>query len=336
MSVALPMLREQKNTLVREITSPRSVRISLTDRCDLACIYCRPNKQDGYLDEQLDVEAWKSMIEGLVASGIRRVRITGGEPLLHPHLLPIVKAIAQFPIDDLALTTNATRLARLAEPLREAGLHRINVSLDSLDADRFARMTRGGKLARVIAGIEAARSAGFSEMKLNAVVVGGENDGELEAIVRWCWDRDITPRFLEVMMIGEGPKLRSRVISGAEMRARLAPLLIPEDARVDPDRGPAKYVRARHDSRLRVGFITGTTDTYCAGCDRLRVASDGVLRPCLAKNDGVSAASEARAHDPAAVAEALREAWMLKPDGERFKGCTEESAAKVSIRSIGG
>ena len=279
MSVALPMLREPSRSLTPtpEITSPRSVRLSLTDRCDLACVYCRPDKQDGYLDEQLDLEAWSTMIAGLVRAGIRRVRITGGEPLLHPHLIAIVKRIAALPIDDLALTTNATRLARLAVPLRDAGLHRLNVSLDSLDAERFARMTRGGKLAQVLAGIEAARAAGFREMKLNAVVVRGENDTELEAIVRWCWERDITPRFLEVMMIGEGPKLRSHVVSGSEMRARLAPLLSQEDASVDPDRGPAKYVRARHDPKLRVGFITGTTDTYCAGCDRLRVASDGVF-----------------------------------------------------------
>ncbi len=274
MSVALPMLREPVRSPTRapahEVTSPRSVRVSLTDRCDLACVYCRPDKQDGYLDEQLDLEAWSAMLDGLVAAGIRRVRITGGEPLLHPNLVAIVRRIAQLPIDDLALTTNATRLARFAVPLREAGLHRLNVSLDSLDADRFARMTRGGKLAQVVAGIEAARAAGFKDMKLNAVVVRGENDSELEEIVRWCWDREITPRFLEVMMIGEGPKLRSRVVSGSEMRARLAPLLAQEDARVEPDRGPAKYVRARHDSKLRVGFITGTTDTYCAGCDRRR------------------------------------------------------------------
>jgi cyclic pyranopterin phosphate synthase len=120
------------------------------------------------------------------------------------------------------------------------------------------------------------------------------------------------------------------------MRAALAHLLVPEEPRAEADRGPAKYVRSRQDPAKKVGFITGTSDTYCAGCDRLRVASDGVLRPCLATNDGLSAAADARAGDPAAVARAVGEAWKLKPEGEVWKGCTESSAARVSIRAIGG
>ncbi|MBV9946353.1 MAG: radical SAM protein, partial [Myxococcales bacterium] len=239
-------------------------------------------------------------------------------------------------LEDLALTTNATRLARLARPLREAGLHRINVSLDTLDPARFERMTRGGKLARVVEGIDRALVAGFSGMKLNAVVLRGENEGEIEAIVRWAWARGITPRLLEVMAIGEGAKLKDRLVTAAEMRVRLAHLLEPEDAVRDVNRGPAKYVRARHDPSLRIGFITGTSDTYCKGCDRLRVASDGTLRPCLATNDGVPAGHLARAGDEVAVVDAVDRAWRLKPDGEVWKGCTEDAAARVSIRSIGG
>jgi cyclic pyranopterin phosphate synthase len=138
------------------------------------------------------------------------------------------------------------------------------------------------------------------------------------------------------MQIGEGAKLADRVVSGAEMRAALRHLLSDESGERDADRGPAKYVRARHDPAKRIGFITGTTDTYCKGCDRLRVASDGTLRPCLATEDGLSAEHAARSGDSAAVAAAVEEAWKLKPDGEVFLGCTEESASRVSIRAIGG
>lgn len=320
----------------RAATPPRSVRLSLTDRCDLACIYCRPHKQDGYVDEPLDIAAWETMVRGLVAAGVRRVRLTGGEPLLHKDLVRVVAFLSTLGLDDIAVTTNATRLAKLAAPLRGAGLARVNVSLDSLDAERFRRMTRGGKLDVVLAGIEAALAVGFDEVKLNAVVVKNENDGEIEALVRWCWARGIVPRLLEVMAIGEGAKLADRVVTASEMRARLAHLLHTGEAQREADRGPARYLVARHDATKKVGFITGTSDTYCKGCDRLRVASDGMLRPCLATNDGLSAAQHARAGDSAGVTRAVADAWTRKPDGETFKGCTEESAAGVSMRGIGG
>src|SRR4051794_21923941 len=214
---ALTVLQEH----ARAASPPRSVRLSLTDRCDLACIYCRPNKQDGYLDDHLDLHAWETMVRGLMQAGVRRVRLTGGEPLLHRDILPVIRLLGTLGLDDIALTTNATRLARLAVPLREAGLRRINVSLDTLDGARFKRMTRGGKLDVVLGGIDAALAAGFDEVKLNAVIVRDENDTEVEAIVRWSWERGIVPRLLEVMAIGEGAKLADRVISAKEMRARL-------------------------------------------------------------------------------------------------------------------
>ncbi len=312
------------------------MRLSLTDRCDLACVYCRPSRNEGYLERRLDLAAWSTMAAGLVDAGVRRVRLTGGEPLLHRDVVDVVRHLASLPLEDLALTTNATRLAKLARPLKEAGLRRITVSLDTLDAERFARLTRGGHLGTVLEGIEAACAAGFDEVKLNAVVVRGENDEELPALMHFAWERGMVPRFLEVMLIGEGAKMKDRVVPAAEMRARLGPWLLDEDAAREPDRGPARYVRAKHDASKRVGFISGTTDTYCLGCDRLRVSSDGVLRPCLATNDGVSAEDAARAGEQSAVRAQVHEAWKMKPDGETFKGCTEESASHVSIRAIGG
>jgi len=328
---ALPLLPPSAASV-----SPRSVRLSVTDRCDLACVYCRPHRHDGYLEKRLDLEAWVAMVGGLVRAGVRRVRLTGGEPLLHKDIVEVVRALAKLPIDDIALTTNATRLKALARPLREAGLQRINVSLDSLDPPRFHRMTRGGSLATVLEGIEAATEAGFTSMKLNAVVLRGENDAELTALTRWSWERGITPRFLEVMAIGEGAKMMDRVVPWREMRSALAELIEDGEPAREADRGPARYLRARLDPGKRVGFISGTSETYCKGCDRLRVASDGVLRPCLATEDGVPAGSAARAGDSDAVAAAALRAWQMKPDGDVFKGCTEESAARVSIRAIGG
>jgi cyclic pyranopterin phosphate synthase len=321
-----------------ERSSPRSVRISVTDRCDMACVYCRPSMREGYLpaEDRLDVESWERLVRGLLRAGVRRVRITGGEPLLFRGIVEVVRRIAALGVDDLALTTNASRLAPLAQPLRAAGLRRVNISLDSLDPARFERLTRGGELEAVLAGVEAACAAGFDEIKTNTVVLRGENDDELEAITRWAWARGITPRFLEVMGVGEGARIfRTHGVGYAEMRARLAHLLEGSAPTVDPDRGPAKYVRAR-DGRHRVGFITGTTDTFCGECDRLRATSNGVLRPCLSRNDGVGMGNALASPDSdAAVAVKLAEAWALKPDA-RWKGCTEATAAEVSMRATGG
>ncbi len=329
--VTLPMLAPAPAP-----TPPRSVRVSLTDRCDFACVYCRPSKSDGFVQERLDADAIVTMAEGLAKVGTRRVRITGGEPLLRKDVVDIVARLAKLGFEDLALTTNASRLAKLARPLRDAGLQRITISLDSLDPVRFARLTRGGNLERVLAGLDAAVSAGFDEVKLNAVVLRGENDDELEAIVRFAWARSIVPRFLEVMTIGEGAKVASQVVTGAEMRAKLAHLLEDATPVREENRGPARYLVNRFDRTKKVGFITGASETYCDGCDRLRVSSDGVLRPCLATDDGVRAGELAKNGDTDGIADATRRAWEMKPDGRTWDGCNEPGAAKLSIRAIGG
>lgn len=339
MVYALPVIQKSVTSPAVERASPRSVRISLTDRCDMACVYCRPSMRDGYLpaEDRLALDHWTTLVRALMSEGVRRVRITGGEPLLHRDVVEVVRRIRALGVDDLALTTNASRLAELARPLRDAGLQRINVSIDSLDGERFWRITRGGDLGAVLRGIDAAVAAGFDEIKTNTVVLRDDNDQELPDIVRWAWGLGITPRFIEVMGVGEGGRIwRDRLVPVDAMRAGLADVIEITHGERDPERGPARYARARDGSGRRVGFITGSTDTYCAGCDRLRATSDGMLRACLSTTDGVSVADDLRAGAGGErIAERLREAWAMKPD-DTWKGCTEETARDVSMRATGG
>jgi cyclic pyranopterin phosphate synthase len=328
-------------------TPPRAVRLSITDRCDLACTYCRPSRHDGYLPAQrrLTASDWVSLVTALVRGGVERVRITGGEPLLHPDVVEIVARIAAVPgVRDLALTTNGTRLAELARPLRAAGLQRLNVSVDSLVSERFWRITRGGRLDDVLAGVEAARSAGFDEIKTNTVVMAFDpergadvgNEDELVEIARWAWSMGATPRFLEMMSVGEGSRARGRFVPHAVMRARLDALLASGPEVAVRDRGPARYVGARDGSGRSIGFITGSSDSFCEGCDRLRATSDGELRACLATRDAVDVRGAIEAGDAGAILEGLESAWARKPDGLVWRGCAEESAATVSMRATGG
>ena len=314
---------------------PRSVRISVTDRCDKACTYCRPSRKDGYASSRLSLEEWERVVDGLIEAGVERFRLTGGEPLLWGGVVDLVRIIASRGVKDLALTTNASRLAKLAVPLREAGLMRLNVSLDSLREDRFRALTRGGELAEVLEGLFAAKRAGFAPIKLNTVVLRGTNDDELRDLTSFAWQHGFVPRFLEVMKIAEGAALLASapdtLISAREIRELLGDLLEDGPASRELNRGPAKYIAARAGEGRVVGFISGTSDTYCGDCDRLRVSSEGVLRPCLATEDGVATRGTS-----APVADLVREAWLAKPDGRTFKGCTEPSAAAVSMRAIGG
>ncbi len=341
MSALLPVFRGEVSRAPwrAEVVAPRAVRLSVTDRCDMACVYCRPAGSETWVSprDRLDVDAWTSLVAALTAGGIRRVRITGGEPLLYRDLVHLVERLATLGLDDLALTTNGARLGSMARSLRAAGLRRVNVSLDSLDAPTFARMTRGGDLTRVRRGLDAACAAGFDEVKTNTVVLRGENDGELDAITQHVWSRGATPRFLELMGVGEGRVLGEGArVSSAAQRAALAHLLDDGDGAREAERGPAVYLRARDGSGRRVGFIAGATETFCEGCDRLRVTSDGVLRSCLARTSGVAVGAVLReGAEGDALRAAMRVAWSDKPDGA-WRGCTEESAASVSMRATGG
>lgn len=339
---SLPLLESEAPSIFSSIpypslqSQPHSARISLTDRCDYACSYCRPSRKDGPSERRLPPSAWRSIFEGLKRAGVRRVRITGGEPLLFPEIVAIVLQLRALGFEDISLTTNGSQLLRLAHPLKEAGLSRVNISIDSLDRERFRELTRGGDLDEVLRGIDAALEAGLSPLKINTVVLKGINDDELEDILEWAWSKGLVPRFLELMSIGEGAKMKGHLMTVAEIRRVLSGYLREEEAQVEPMRGPAKYVHSKHDEGLRVGFISGASDTFCGQCDRLRISASGRLLPCLAMEDGVSAEYEALRGDADGIVARIHQAWAGKPDGRVWKGCNEESAGRISMRAVGG
>ena len=282
------------------------LRISLTDRCNLRCVYCMP--QEGLLwqprADQLSVDEIVRVVETAAQGGVKRVRLTGGEPLVHPHIVEIVRLIASIQnIEEVSLTTNAMLLERLAQPLVDAGLTRVNISLDSLDADKFRRITRGGDLTRVWRGIAAAEHAHLAPLKLNTVIVRGLNADEIPALSRLTMENDWHVRFIEVMPIGntqnwgEGfPAPSERYVSVQEMRATLAALdLQPSTA--PQGNGPARTYRIP-GALGTIGFISPLGEHFCQNCNRLRLTSDGRLRSCLVIPAEVSVRDAVRSGQP--------------------------------------
>lgn len=318
------------------------LRLSVTDRCDLTCVYCMPpgGVPASVKEDVLTFEELVRVVRVFARLGVRTVRFTGGEPLVRKNLAELIRMVRdETGLTDLALTTNATALAPLARSLVAAGLARVNVSLDSVDPGRFARLTRGGDLARVLAGIEAIREAGIGEVKVNAVVVRGENDGDLAELVEWAWARDITPRFIELMPLGEGAKLgRDAVVPVVEMKARLGRLLAVDEApELRLDRGPATYLFARDGSGRKAGFIGAVTENFCQRCNRVRVTARGELRACLASPAGFSLRERLRAGDDDGVLfEAVEAALFGKRAGHEFYVPGADQHHAVNMSRIGG
>jgi cyclic pyranopterin phosphate synthase len=309
------------------------LRISVTDRCNYACTYCVP---DGGVDHKpradlLSYEEITALVRVFVGLGVRRVRLTGGEPTARrdlPTLVRMLRAVrvGEAALTDVALSTNGHLLPELAAPLRAAGVDRLNVSVDSLDPARFQRITRRGDLARVLAGIEAARAAGFVSIKMNTVALAGFNDDELGAICRWAWDRDVVPRFIEEMPMAEGRTyVPGALMPAAAIRAAIA-AVDPEAAVVADDggsargAGPARYYRLQRPAGpvRRFGIISAMTDHFCASCNRLRLSATGALHPCLAYDDAVDLRAALRDGGDDAVAATIRTALGGKRDGHQF------------------
>ena len=258
------------------------VRVSVTDRCNYRCTYCMPAKGLDWMprDHLLTYEETARVVGAMASMGVHRVRLTGGEPTIRAGIEELVAMLAAMPgIDDLAMTTNAHLLARKAEALARAGLRRLNVSLDAVEPALFRQITRGGDLARVLEGIDAALAAGLAPVKVNAVVVRGVNDHHVPDMVAHFapYGEQVEVRFIEYMPFG-GVGDERRHVPAAQMRALLPPMKpIPRDSG-----GPAS--RYRLASGQVVGFISPITEHFCDACNRLRLAADGHLRTCLSRD----------------------------------------------------
>lgn len=319
----------------------RYLRLSVTDRCDLACVYCMPpsgEEEHSTRNELLSFEEATRLVSIVSRMGIRRVRLTGGEPLVRRDVVRLVDRIrSETTIESLVMTTNATRLAELAKPLADAGLTGVNVSIDSLDAAKFRAVTRGGDLGSVLAGLRAALDAGL-EVKLNTVALRGTNDDEVEAIVDYAWSLGVVPRFIELMPLGEAANLPSETrISADEIRARLAHRITDEKVAKEADRGPARYLAAADGSGRKVGFITPISDEFCGDCNRIRVNARGDLRACLASRRAVSLRDAMRdGRSDAEVGYQLQAALLGKGIGHEFLDAGAEEHEHVGMSLIGG
>lgn len=309
------------------------VRLSVTDRCDLRCFYCLPK---GFADFE-EPEHWLTFaeIERVIAAfarlGTRRIRITGGEPLVRKDLPQLAARLAALPgIDDLSLSTNATRLVKHADELHTAGIRRINVSLDSLDSTRFKQIT-GGKLDKVLAGLMAARAAGFAPIKINMVVMKDVNEDEVEAMVDFCIEHGFTLRFIETMPMGDtGRAATNHYVDLQTVKARLAKRfeLLPG---VMPGGGPARYVQVA-GTDLRIGFITPISQHFCATCNRVRLSVDGTLYMCLGQEHRFELRPLLRAGASDAELEAaILHAIELKPERHAFREKPEQVLRFMSM-----
>ncbi len=265
------------------------LRVSVTDRCNQRCTYCMPKQgvPAKSHDEILRFEETLQLVELFVELGVRRVRITGGEPLVRRGAMEFISALGKLSqLEEISLTTNGTLLAARAQALADSGLHRVNVSLDSLRPDRYERITRGGDLADAIAGVQAARAAGLTPVKLNTVVLPDLQPDEAREIILWCnaAPRDFIPRFIECMPF-QDIAAAGTALTDLQKALQRQFALVP-DEQVSGD-GPAQYWRVA-ETGLRVGFIAPLTQHFCARCNRLRLTSDGRLVTCLGHRDGIS------------------------------------------------
>lgn len=298
------------------------VRFSVTDRCDLRCVYCMAEDMEFLPRKQiLTLEEFARLGRLFTSLGVTKIRITGGEPLGRCNVMTLIEELGRTEgLRDLTLTTNGTRLGRFAGPLRDAGVHRVNISLDSLRPDRFRRITRVGDLAKVLDGIEAARSQGFRRLKINSVVLKNRNHDEVADLARFALERDMDISFIEEMpvgTIGDHDRAEAYYSSDAILNELSGPFdLVPC---AETTGGPSRYYRVKgYDGR--VGFISPHSHNFCEHCNRVRVTSEGRLLLCLGQEHSVDLRRALRAHpdDDEKVRDAIRGAMRIKPRGHEF------------------
>jgi cyclic pyranopterin phosphate synthase len=298
------------------------LRVSVTDRCDFRCVYCMAEDM-AFLPkaEILTLEELDRLCSSFVRLGVRKLRLTGGEPLVRRNIMWLFKRLgrhlASGELAELTVTTNGSQLGRYAGELVEAGVRRINVSLDTLDPAKFTAITRWGRLDQVLGGCEAASAVGL-KIKINAVALKGVNEDELEHMVAWCGDKGYDLTIIEVMPMGDiGPDRLEQYLPLSLVRARLSKRWTLEESDYRTG-GPARYVTVKETGR-KLGFITPLTHNFCESCNRVRLTCTGTLYMCLGQNDDADLRSALRASsDDALLEAAIREAISRKPKGHDF------------------
>ncbi|MDC6382462.1 GTP 3',8-cyclase MoaA [Pseudomonas sp. 15A4] len=300
------------------------VRMSVTDRCDFRCVYCMAEDMTFLPRQQiLSLEEIHQLAERFVALGTKKIRLTGGEPLVRSGIVGLVRSIAALPgLRELCMTTNGSQLDKLAVPLFEAGLKRLNISLDSLDPARFKELTRTGDLSKVIAGIDAANAAGFERTKLNCVVMQGRNDHEINDLVAFAIDRGVDITFIEEMPLGtisEHSRAES-FYSSEQVRERIAERYTLVHS-TETTSGPSRYWRVAEAPHIRIGFISPHSHNFCATCNRVRVTVEGRLLLCLGNEHSADLKAVLRANpgQPEKLEKAIVNAMQLKPWKHNFE-----------------
>lgn len=316
------------------------VRLSVTDRCDLRCVYCMADDMQ-FLPrrEILSIEELALLGEAFVALGVTKLRITGGEPLVRKGVVELLQRLSALDgLRELCLTTNGTQLPQYAQALRDAGVTRLNISLDSLNPDRFRQLTRVGDLAQVLAGIKAAQAAGFSRIKLNCVALKHYNADEVPNLVRFALDQGLDISFIEEMPLGRinDHGRAAEFISSERLREQLAAFSLRPLAKDAADAGPARYWQAPgYDSRI--GFISPHSENFCGSCNRVRVTATGRLLLCLGQEHSLDLRPSLRLPDPLRrVSAQLQAAMALKPEKHHFDLSTEEPQILRFMNMTGG
>jgi GTP 3',8-cyclase len=309
------------------------LRLSLTDRCDMRCRYCMAEDMT-FLprSEVLSLEEIVELAHRFVARGVKRIRLTGGEPLARRGALQVAAGIGQLignGLDELTMTTNATRLAEFAEPLHDAGIRRINVSLDTRDPERFGYITRQGDLDRVLAGISAAKAAGLA-IKINMVALKGLNEDEIEPMLVWCGKQGFGLSLIETMPLGQIDDDRTDrflPLTAVQDALEVKYTLVPSNKKTG---GPARYWTVP-ELGATLGLISPLTRNFCDNCNRIRVSASGQLYMCLGHEDKVDLRAALRSGDPKAVDDAVDIALRLKPRRHDFDLATPATARHMSV-----
>lgn len=297
------------------------IRLSITDRCDFRCFYCMAEEMEFLSREQvLSLEECLRIARTFTDMGVTKVRITGGEPLVRRNAMWLLRQIGRLEgLKELVVTTNGSQLERYAAEMRDAGVKRVNISLDTLNAERFKAITRVGDISKVLRGIDAARAAGFSGIKLNTVMMRGENDDEFCDLVQFAVDKGIDISFIEEMPLGTVDHPRADTYFSSDDAMALLRSRFELVSSAESTGGPARYWRIP-GTETKVGFISPHSHNFCDSCNRVRITCKGELYPCLGQNDALALMPVLRGNpaDDAPLRQAIVDSMGIKPKGHDF------------------